>query len=52
MPPKRKLADGPPQIDPKGTAIEVSKKQSFRIGRKIGEGGFGLIHLGSFLACD
>eukprot|EP00730_Choanoeca_flexa_P016872 TRINITY_DN8055_c0_g1_i2.p1 TRINITY_DN8055_c0_g1~~TRINITY_DN8055_c0_g1_i2.p1 ORF type:complete len:465 (+),score=121.83 TRINITY_DN8055_c0_g1_i2:22-1416(+) len=44
---KRKLADGPPQINPEGTIIEATKKDSFRIGKKIGEGGFGLIHQAS-----
>jgi hypothetical protein len=45
MPPKGKINKPPTIIGLEGTDIEITK-QRFRIGAKIGAGGFGLIYLG------
>ncbi len=47
MPPKGKI-NAPPVLPGFEGADVVLSKSSFRIGAKIGQGGFGLIHLGVF----
>ena len=50
MPPKGKINKAPVISGLEGTDITLSKAH-FRIGPRIGAGGFGLIYLGQILSC-